>query len=105
MCRNIIVINLYRPPFGNIANAISNLDETLKNYVDSYNKLDVLLVGDFNVNILEDSLGKLLLLDLCYEHNFISNIDTPTRLTATTATCLDIIISSVNHSHLSGTVG
>lgn len=60
-CRNMIIINMYRPPTGNIANAISILDDILNQYTNGHGRLDVLLVGDFNVNTLEESPGKLLL--------------------------------------------
>lgn len=56
-----------------------------------YNKNKIIFGGDFNVNILENSLQSKTLLNLMLEYNFIQCITKPTRVTETTSTCLDLV--------------
>ena len=88
-----IISSIYRHGNGKIAHFVSALENTL-------NKLDpkdiVILSGDFNINLLnihhKDTSDYYTTLAA---HNFLPYIISPTRITDTTATCIDHIFIKV----------
>lgn len=82
----MVIINLYCPPPGNIANAIAFMNDVFNHFIDTRQRLDLLLVGDLNINQLEDSPVKRLLADFCDDFDLISNLSIPTRVTHNSST-------------------
>ena len=83
------IIALYRP---NPSNLLSFLEE-IDNYFDinSDHFHFQLLVGDININILEEDANTNKYLSVLAKHGFVPYIQLPTRVTKDTATCLDHI--------------
>lgn len=103
-CRDMIVVNIYRPPSGNCDSAIDKLRDVFLELTSFRGCRDLVILGDFNVDLLEKGHNQNLLEDLCSEFNFISNIDVPTRTTPRNKSCLDIILSSITHIQSSGII-
>lgn len=72
----------------------------LKQILDYLNKkdsrLNIVIGGDFNINVLDSNLKTNQFLDLMLEFNFVQHIKVPTRVTQTTSTCLDLIFTNSN---------
>ena len=80
----------------------SNLDENISRVVDSYGSQNIVLVGDFNEDLLNNS--KHHLKDIIDSYNLKQIIDSPTRVTSHTSSLLDPIIigsaSTVDSSYV-----
>ena len=94
--KNFIIVNIYRPPDGNIKEfkdyieaALSSLDLT---------KFDVFLMGDFNLDYIDNKLPGVKDLKLLFkQHGFSQFIKSPTRYSAVKNACLDLICSNSDH--------
>lgn len=51
-CRRFFITTCYRPPTGNFNNFFEMISTILENHNDVSRKLDLLLIGDINVNLL-----------------------------------------------------
>ena len=47
-CKNVVVCNVYRLPKGDLSKAVKYLDDCLKTI--NLSKIDLFILGDFNVN-------------------------------------------------------
>ena len=83
---NFFVFSIYRPPNSSkqlFKDYISNLSQ-------NFNNKPLLLLGDLNIDIL-DEINNLDFCNVMYSQNFFPLINIPTRITNTTAKCLDHI--------------
>ena len=83
---NFFVFSIYRPPNSSkqlFKDYISNLSQ-------KFNNKPLLLLGDLNIDIL-DEINNLDFCNVMYSQNFFPLINIPTRITNTTAKCLDHI--------------
>nr|CAI5832166.1 unnamed protein product [Callosobruchus analis] len=89
----------YRPPQGNLVEAINLLDRTLSSLIPLYDY--VLVLGDFNVNFLVDNQ-----ISHCFSsYNLHQLLLEPTRITEHSATLLDpIFLNCVDKCLKVGTV-
>ena len=95
---------IYRPPSGKVSDCINELSDSVKQAQDTY-KGEFVIVGDFNVNYnLRHTPAFKLLKDFEREFNFSQIINTSTRQTRKTASCLDLIFTNMNHIISSGTL-
>ena len=93
----LIIICIYRPPHGNtdiffnlLSDALSFCQKKIKNY-------RTVLTGDFNINLLEQSLLSKSFQDVLLSFNFNQTIFEPTRITKSSATLLDnLFINFIN---------
>lgn len=92
----IIVIAIYRPPTGDISKFLDKL-ETVLNNVCTENKT-ILISGDFNIDMKNDSSNKTNLLSLMESFNLYPTISQDTRITTTTRSCIDNIFSNLGRS-------
>ena len=84
----------YRPP-GSTADYWESFETCLDSASDQ--NLDIIIMGDFNQDMMiKDSSVKLERI-LC-KFNMVNLIDEPTRITDTTQTCLDLILT--NHTSI-----
>jgi len=62
------------------------------------------LLGDYNIDLLKESSNKQIsdFLNLIYSFSFYPTINKPTRITRTTATIIDNIITNSTAHHQSG---
>lgn len=103
-CRNMVIFNVYRPPSGQCQAAMDVLQRTLASITSAARRLDVVIVGDININMLIDSVNRKALLEICDEFNLTSNLQIATRETKTTASSLDVILTSVCHVNCTGII-
>ena len=100
--KKITVINSYRPPSGNPSKAIEIIHGCLQT-CDNLQKREIIIMGDLNINMLKsNTTGEKLLKELCKDFNLSQLITNPTRITQTTRTLLDIIITNMNFVKESG---
>lgn len=92
-CRNYIIAIVYRPPSGSPSVFLEFLEGILQYSSDS--KLPVILVGDFNINLMLSDSWQLEFLDLVQSNGFENIIDLPTRVTSDTETLIDLCITNV----------
>ena len=88
----MLVVNVYRPPNGNVVEMISYLDTVLLN-IPRMDRKDVVIMGDFNVNISADSLDARQLVRFGQTNSLDKLIKTPTLCTATTANTIDLFLA------------
>ena len=106
--RNIYLGNIYRPPRNNNSElSIQTFLDYLNPSLENFNKLhsDVILVGDFNINLLKynDQVGSKMFLQHMFSIGMIPNITLPTRITDSTATLIDNVFTNIqmNNNNLS----
>ena len=94
--KNVLVINLYRPPQGNVENFVNAIDIALQNI--DLTKKDVIILGDFNVDFLEKSDKDTKNVNrLIHDYGLTKLINTPTRYGNTKNSGIDQIITNSNH--------
>lgn len=93
---------IYKPPLVNYAK-LSSVESVLSLLSTNYNNL--ILLGDFNINVLEHTKDKLYLDTLLQTFSLTQVISEPTRITRDTQTFIDLIcIDSELDLELSGTM-
>ena len=89
---NIILNLTYRPPNGDVKEFEKHLNKILS--ANNILKKEVIMAGDFNMNLLERY--KIFLILFMFGHSMMSVINKPTHVTKKTATAIDhIFINSV----------
>lgn len=85
---------MYRPPAGSFNNFLSFLER----YLDfiSLNNYSLVLGGDLNVNSSENSSLSSRLSSTLSSSGFCNVIVSPTRITHSTASCIDVFITNIN---------
>ena len=90
---NVIVGLVYR--------AHTSIDDFIKDIEHIYKKLNsekkhFYVMGDFNIELLKTDSHRLIhdYLEFIYSHSMLPTIYKPTRITATTATCIDNILTN-----------
>jgi len=93
--KSLIVGNVYRPPSSDMDDFVSGLEDIL---ADFYTKFDcIILMGDFNVNMLNfDSKNTNLLINLTESFDLRQVISEPTRITMAGYSLIDLIFSNVD---------
>ena len=91
--KNIIVGVVYR--------AHTSIDNFIKDIEPIYKKLNsenkhFYIMGDFNIDLLKTETHRPThdYLELVYSHSMLPTVYKPTRITATTATCIDNILTN-----------
>ncbi|KAG7296652.1 hypothetical protein JYU34_000923 [Plutella xylostella] len=84
-----IIVCTYRPPTGDFITFETVMEDVLR--LASNSKKEVIVCGDFNVDLLGDSPNRSKLLLLFKSFNLFNVFLEPTRITPTSATCLDNI--------------
>lgn len=88
----VYVIVVYRTPDSDFGEFIHSL-ETL--FYKIYNiKHRYIICGDVNINFLENSNNKHTLIDFFATYNIKHHINTATRITSSTKTCIDNVFSN-----------
>lgn len=87
----LLVVCLYRRGLGVYDVFIDRLDEVLSYIQDRYLTFSVVIVGDFNINLLEANCQSRGLLDLMNAYNMRQCIFDATRVTVDTSTLIDNI--------------
>lgn len=91
--KSILIGVVYRPPDGNLINFLNDFEDSLCNFRVICD--DIFCLGDLNINFLDLNCSKTRLFMDCIESfNLKQIISTPTRITRSSSTLLDIIIVS-----------
>ena len=85
---NISIINVYRP-FGDMCVFISTLESNILAAKQKYPSNDIILVGDFNVNLLKSSCNTDSLLETTLGLGLIQQVSLPTRVSDNFETLID----------------
>lgn len=87
--RKLIILSVYRTCLDNIQVFVNKLDQMLFEIEKDYSGHKVLICGDFNINLMEDTETKRNFLDLLNIYGFNPTINEPTRITRTSETLID----------------
>lgn len=69
--------------------------EKILNYINKkYSKYEIVIGGDFNTDILKKNTKSCKLLDFMLEYGLKQYINSPTHISKTTSTCIDLIFSN-----------
>lgn len=102
--KRIKLIAAYRPPSGNCDTAINCIRETL-NSVNRDLSGDVVIMGDLNINLADNNNSQSKKLVSFAESMFLNQlIKDPTRVTSTSESLIDHILTDIPHVNLSGTI-
>ena len=91
--KNVLVGVIYRSHTA-IDDFVSDMGPVL-NKINTENKITYLM-GDFNIDLLKDDSNRPThdYIDLIYSHSLIPTIFKPTRITETSATCIDNVLTN-----------
>ena len=90
--KSLLIGTLYRPP-SKPADFIETIKDHITNVIDTCSNCNIVITGDFNSDLLNKDKKKKID-QLCKEVQLNSLIYTPTRVTQTSKTCLDLILVS-----------
>lgn len=93
---SIIIICVYSPPSACFDIFLNTLDEALRKLSNTNKRL--IMCGDFNIDLLADSPQKKQFIFLCKSYSMKELFNEPTRITSSTATCLDNIFLNCEYS-------
>lgn len=88
-CRNFFIIVCYRPPGGIIDNFIESLISILNNYYAVGHKLDILIAGDIDIDLMVSSGQSRSIDEFMKMFDLTQHITEPTRITSRTASLID----------------
>ena len=86
--RNVIIINVYRP-FGDISTFLQNLEQNLVQIRTKLPSSDVVMVGDFNINLSTSSVNTNRIINLAMDNDMLQYVTIPTRVTDYSSTIVD----------------
>ena len=94
-CKKLLIWTVYRAPNTNLEGAIEEIQNRLLNISDS---VELVLLGDFNVNFLEvNKTAKRKLMRMANLHDLERVISQPTRITASSKTLIDLLFTNSGH--------
>nr|CAH7729450.1 unnamed protein product [Callosobruchus chinensis] len=95
----ILLCVIYRVPSSSAVLFIEQLDNIMSFVTPQYDYVGIL--GDINIDLLQDHS----VLDCISSYDFVSQINEPTRITPSSATCIDVIFTNSGLSELVAGVG
>lgn len=90
---NVVVGALYRPPSGIVAEFLHFFENALE--LLGHLAASFVILGDVNIDALSDGPCAKEFQDIVHEHACTNMITLPTRITADTATCIDVCVSNI----------
>lgn len=88
-CRKCIIFCCYRPPKGNLEICLKSIEGALLELTDTPSRLDICILGDFNVDLNQQSPASKRITGFCEANNLTQLISNSTRVTPSTSTCID----------------
>ena len=102
-CKDLVVCNLYRPPNGNLKDAIDYLNKSLLSI--NISKVDLYIMGDMNIDYLNKASPFFKKLNFFEKSNSLTQIISETiRHTDKSSTLLDLILTNDKHVTMQGTL-
>ena len=99
----IIVICIYRSPDGKIDTFFNKLEMSKQKQIVKHKTL--IVSGDWNINFIQTSPHTRDLNNMLLRYNLKHTVNVPTRITKTTATLLDVVITNEKKSKLLNSYG
>ena len=98
--KSIYVCAVYRPPVkGQNLDVVERYKSFLMSGIDKLPKdSEVFILGDFNCNMLQNNRLTGQVNDLCKARGLNQLVDEPTRITETSSTLIDLILSNSDHA-------
>lgn len=96
-CLNLLIICIYRS--DREMEVFQESFIKLLNKLKSESRKNIIIGGDFNINILENTRKSTDFKNLLLTYNFVQQVKKPTRICVTTATCIDLIFTNFSWTH------
>lgn len=93
-----IVVGVYRSPSSNVKEFLNRLNILISKMLSRC--LNLVIVGDINIDVLKDSLEVRDLSKILISHGMDYLVEFPTRVCTTTATCIDNILTNIAKNQL-----
>lgn len=90
--KDYILIGVYHSPSASCAEFLSCFETVVEEY--GSNSTDTIILGDFNINMSIDTFYSKQLENILIENGLEQLIKEPTRITKTTATTIDLLITN-----------
>jgi exonuclease III len=90
---HFIILSIYRPPCGDLSIFLDKLETVLSLIAKQFPNAEILACGDFNIDLLQPSNARSSFLDVLSSFNMFKSISTPTRITSSSSTLLDNIMT------------
>jgi len=90
-CKSIFICTVYGPPGTTLAFSDS-LSRSLLDMLLHGN--DIIILGDLNCNILDDTVDSPNFIELCASFNLRQLVKEPTRITETKRSLIDVIMTT-----------
>jgi exonuclease III len=94
--RPLVIVTLYHPPTSSNSLFLEQLEKMFSILVNEISRKDIIFCGDFNVDALGDSVVKRDLFYLFEAFGMTSHISCPTRVTNSSKTAIDYVVSNRN---------
>lgn len=91
------IFSIYKSPTIKIPEFIDHL-EIFLNSKSAHSTTEKVLIGDLNIDLMEDTITTNGYLNVLAAYGYISTIKIPTRITETTSTCIDHCFIKSNRS-------
>ena len=102
-CKDVVICNIYRPPQGKLDKALKYLEECLGNI--NTNKDEIYILGDLNVDVKTKKKPETKKLAFFIKSSQLNQlIKETTRITKTTETTLDLIMTNSKYITQAGTL-
>lgn len=102
--RKLLLTVYYRPPSGKVELFVNCLAEVLDELSDTNTKMDIVLIGDANIDLLTESNQKVLLYEFLNSYELEQIVDQPTRVGTKNSTLIDHIYIKAQYVNLSGCI-
>ena len=86
--KNTIILNVYRP-FGDLNIFFAMLEETLEQFAESHPNSDLIIVGDFNIDLQRSSSITNRLIELTILNDLVQHVTIPTRISVNHRSIID----------------
>lgn len=94
--KNAIICNLYRSPNSSISEFFNKFINYIDNLLELSNVGDLLVMGDFNIDVSNDSYYSCKLINELKLLGLRQLITEPTRITIHSSTIIDLVFSNCN---------
>ena len=102
-CKDIIVCNVYRPPYGKLDSFVSYMEECIKGL--DLNKVELFVMGDMNVNNMSKKTRDFKKLNFLFKSNGLTQlIKDATRNTKKSKTLVDLVSTNSKYISAAGTL-
>ena len=94
----IFICSLYRPPSPRDIEQVEKCCAYLSSCADNLpQNTEVIIMGDFNVDMSKRNTLSLFIKELCRSKNLTQHVTTPTRVTNSSSSLIDLAISNSKH--------